>query len=289
MLPLAEALRACAESRARLRPLRQSRQRRPVRRLPRPASATPSSLCVVAEVEDLWAMERAAHLPRPLPRAGRHLCGRWTASAPRSWASSGCCAGSRGEGVAEVILALGATVDGQTTEPLSRRAAEPAGLRGHPARPRRADRRRADLSRRGHAGRRPARPPAGRLTAIPAKSLPRASFLSRLRSHGSHGAACHPRGPAPAAEAARGTGRAGRRQAAPSCSPTCWRRCTRPRHRPRRTPGRACSSASSWSTSPEDERAPADGRRQPRDLSALGRAVDRRGGLPQPARASSPR
>ena len=42
-------------------------------------------------------------------------CRRSTASGRRSSASTGCCAGSQEQGIAEVILALGATVDGQTT------------------------------------------------------------------------------------------------------------------------------------------------------------------------------
>ena len=41
--------------------------------------------------------------------------GRWTASARRSWAIDALLRRVREQGVGEVILALGATVDGQTT------------------------------------------------------------------------------------------------------------------------------------------------------------------------------
>ena len=52
---------------------------------------------------------------------------RWTGSARRSWASTASCAGSQEQGIGEVILALGATVDGQTTSHYLAERLQPLG------------------------------------------------------------------------------------------------------------------------------------------------------------------
>ena len=72
----------------------------------------PAIIVVVADVADLWALERA-HAVNALSRAGRH------AFAARRHRPAGSChrraGGARHDpAVTEVILALNATVDGQT-------------------------------------------------------------------------------------------------------------------------------------------------------------------------------
>ena len=84
-------------------------------------------LCVVAEVEDLWALERAGASSRAATMCWAARSRRWTASGPRSSASTACCAGSQEQGIAEVILALGATVDGQTTSHYLAERLQPLG------------------------------------------------------------------------------------------------------------------------------------------------------------------
>ena len=74
----------------------------------------PASLCVVAEVGDLWAMERAGIF------SGRyHVLGGVLSAldgvTPESLRIPEMAGRVRAEGITEVILALSATVDGQTT------------------------------------------------------------------------------------------------------------------------------------------------------------------------------
>ena len=74
----------------------------------------PSQICVVEGVEDLWALERAGAFK------GRYHVLGGTLSAldgvgPDQLAIGGLLGRLRDNGVKEVILALGATVDGQTT------------------------------------------------------------------------------------------------------------------------------------------------------------------------------
>ena len=74
----------------------------------------PSTIVVVADVADLWALERAQCHQRPLSRARRDV----VAARRRRPAGSHhrCAGGARARPqVSEIILALNATVDGQTT------------------------------------------------------------------------------------------------------------------------------------------------------------------------------
>lgn len=113
MLPLADALEGCARS---VRPCPRcgnldSAEPCGVCRDPRRDRAT---LCVVAEVEDLWAMERAG-----IFRGRYHVLGGTLRAlegiGPEELGVDRLLARLEPEGVGEVILALGATVDGQTT------------------------------------------------------------------------------------------------------------------------------------------------------------------------------
>jgi recombination protein RecR len=84
-------------------------------------------LCVVEDVEDLWALERAAVL------GGRYHVLGGTLSAlegvgPEDLGIERLLARIEGSPVQEVILALGATVDGQTTAHYLAERLRPAGL-----------------------------------------------------------------------------------------------------------------------------------------------------------------
>lgn len=84
-------------------------------------------LCIVAEVEDLWAMERAAVF------AGRyHVLGGTLRAldgiGPEELGIERLLQRAAGDGVQEVILALGATVDGQTTAHYLAERLQPLGL-----------------------------------------------------------------------------------------------------------------------------------------------------------------
>jgi recombination protein RecR len=78
-----------------------------------PRRAT-GALCVVADVADLWALERAAAF-----RGRYHVLGGYLNAldgvTPESLRIPELAARVRSEGIAEVVLALSATVDGQTT------------------------------------------------------------------------------------------------------------------------------------------------------------------------------
>ena len=74
----------------------------------------PKVLCVVADVADLWALERAgAH------RGGYHVLGGLLSPldgvGPQDLNLAALAARAQGGAVAEIVLALPATVDGQTT------------------------------------------------------------------------------------------------------------------------------------------------------------------------------
>ena len=117
-------------------------------------------VCVVEGVGDLWALERAG-----VHRGRYHVLGG-TLSAlggtgPDDLNIAPLLARLRAGGVDEVILALGATVDGATTAHWLTEQLKPLGVSGHPGRPGGADRRRAGRARRRHAGGRAARPPGG--------------------------------------------------------------------------------------------------------------------------------
>ena len=207
---------------------------------------------------------------------------RWTASARRSWASTACCAASQEQGIGEVILALGATVDGQTTSHYLAERLQPLGCTvtrlGHGV----PVGRRAHLSRRGHARRGPARPPAGRLTGR------RQVLTSRqLFTPGTSpppwpcSRSCRPRilslktKAKPVDAGGRGPAPAGRRHVRDHVQG--------PRHRARGPAGRRLGAADR-ARRRRRRGAAADDAGQPRDRLALGRAGHCRGGLPQPAR-----
>jgi recombination protein RecR len=113
MLPLADALQACAGT---VRPCSRcgnldSTDPCGVCRDPQ---RDPAVLCVVAEVEDLWAMERAGVF-----RGRYHVLGGTLRAlegiGPEKLGVDRLLRQVTEDGVGEVILALGATVDGQTT------------------------------------------------------------------------------------------------------------------------------------------------------------------------------
>ncbi|MFO1036456.1 MAG: recombination mediator RecR [Geminicoccaceae bacterium] len=84
-------------------------------------------LCIVAEVEDLWAMERAAVF------SGRyHVLGGTLRAldgiGPEELGVERLLQRASADGVQEVILALGATVDGQTTAHYLAERLQPLGL-----------------------------------------------------------------------------------------------------------------------------------------------------------------
>ena len=86
----------------------------PARSAPTPRR-DPSTLVVVESVGDLWALERAGAI-----RARYHVLGGVAVAARRRWArpiwpSQPLVARVAAGGIAEVILAVNATVDGQTT------------------------------------------------------------------------------------------------------------------------------------------------------------------------------
>jgi recombination protein RecR len=127
MLPLAEALESCARAVGPCSTCGNLDATDPCRVCADP-KRDPRTLCVVAEVEDLWAVERAAVFRGPLPRAGRHAPGarrgRPGAAGRRPAAAPG-----GGRGREEVILALAATVDGQTTSHYLAERLAPLGAR----------------------------------------------------------------------------------------------------------------------------------------------------------------
>ncbi len=111
--PLLEALAACAERVVRCSRCRNLDVRDPCAICTDP-ERDPALLCVVERVEDLWALERAGSF------RGRYFVLGGTLSAldevgPEELGVDLLLERVRGEGVREVILALGATVEGQTT------------------------------------------------------------------------------------------------------------------------------------------------------------------------------
>src|SRR5918998_1853946 len=113
MVPLAQALRACAET---VRPCPECGNLDSVD--PCRVCADPRrdrrTLCVVGEVEDLWAVERAG-----VYRGLYHVLGGTLRAldgvGPEELGVDRLLRRAQEGGVAEVILALSATVDGQTT------------------------------------------------------------------------------------------------------------------------------------------------------------------------------
>ena len=112
MLPLAEALESCARAVAPCPVCGNLDATDPCRVCADPRR-DPRTLCVVAEVEDLWALERAGVF-----RGRYHVLGGTLRAldgvGPEQLGVDRLLRRVE-EGVAEVILALAATVDGQTT------------------------------------------------------------------------------------------------------------------------------------------------------------------------------
>lgn len=113
MLPLADALVECA---AKVEPCSVCGNLDSVQpcSVCRDPDRDGGMLCVVADVEDLWAMERAGIF------AGRyHVLGGTLRAldgiGPEELGIDGLLQRVQEQGIGEVILALGATVDGQTT------------------------------------------------------------------------------------------------------------------------------------------------------------------------------
>ena len=122
-------------------------------------------LCVVEEVADLWALDRSRLFP------GRYhvLGGRLSALEgvrPEDLAIDKLVERVAAGGIDEVVLAMNATLEGQTTAHYLAERLEKFPDPSHPAGPRPAGRRRARLSRRRHAGPGAARAPAGRLNPL---------------------------------------------------------------------------------------------------------------------------
>lgn len=113
MLPLADALRACAEA---VRPCSQCGNLDSLDPcgICRDPKRDAGLVCVVAEVEDLWALERAAVF-----KGRYHVLGGTLRAldgiGPEDLGVDRLLRRLDEGGVREVILALGATVDGQTT------------------------------------------------------------------------------------------------------------------------------------------------------------------------------
>lgn len=113
LLPLAEALARAAE---RIRPCSRcgNLDEGDPCRLCRDPRRDPAALCVVEEVGDLWALERSGAFKGRYHVLGGALSaldgrGPEQLNLPRLWQRA------REPGLEEVILALSATVDGQTT------------------------------------------------------------------------------------------------------------------------------------------------------------------------------
>jgi recombination protein RecR len=126
MLPLAEALRGCAET---VRPCPTCGNLDTVSpcRICADPTRGPRSLCVVTDVEDLWAIERAG-----VYRGRYHVLGGTLRAldgvGPEQLGIDRLLRRAEG-GVDEVILALAATVDGQTTGHYIAERLRPLGVR----------------------------------------------------------------------------------------------------------------------------------------------------------------
>ncbi len=109
-----------------------------------------SVIIVVEDVSDLWALERAGAL-----NAAYHVLGGTLSPldgvGPDDLNIRGLIERVSAGGIRELIIAVNATVEGQTTAHYNRPAGR-AGREDHAARAWRAGRRRTRLSRRRHAG-----------------------------------------------------------------------------------------------------------------------------------------
>lgn len=125
MLPLADALTACAE-RVRPCPICGNLDTTEPCGICRDPEREAGLLCVVADLEDLWALERA------LVFKGRYHVLGGTLKAmdgigPEELGVDRLLRRVGEQGIAEVILALGATVDGQTTSHYLAERLQPLG------------------------------------------------------------------------------------------------------------------------------------------------------------------
>jgi recombination protein RecR len=126
MLPLAEAMRACADT---VRPCPACGNLDTVSpcRICADPKRDPHSLCVVTDVEDLWAIERAG-----VYRGRYHVLGGTLRAldgiGPEQLGIDRLLRRSETD-VTEVILALAATVDGQTTGHYIAERLRPLGIR----------------------------------------------------------------------------------------------------------------------------------------------------------------
>ena len=125
MLPLADALTACAE-RVRVCPVCGNLDTVEPCAICRDSERDGGLLCVVAELEDLWALERA------LVFKGRYHVLGGTLKAldgigPEELGVDRLLRRVQEQGIGEVILALGATVDGQTTSHYLAERLQPLG------------------------------------------------------------------------------------------------------------------------------------------------------------------
>ena len=126
MLPLAEALRGCAET-VRACPACGNLDTVSPCRICADPTRDPHSLCVVTDVEDLWAIERAG-----VYRGRYHVLGGTLRAldgiGPEQLGIDRLLRRAEA-GVDEVILALAATVDGQTTGHYIAERLRPLGVR----------------------------------------------------------------------------------------------------------------------------------------------------------------
>jgi recombination protein RecR len=126
MLPLAEAMRVCADT---VRPCAACGNLDTVSpcRICADPKRDPQSLCVVTDVEDLWAIERAG-----VYRGRYHVLGGTLRAldgiGPEQLGIDRLLRRAE-SGVEEVILALAATVDGQTTGHYIAERLRPSGIR----------------------------------------------------------------------------------------------------------------------------------------------------------------
>ncbi|MGD9507134.1 MAG: recombination mediator RecR [Geminicoccaceae bacterium] len=125
MLPLADALAACAE-RVRPCPVCGNLDTAEPCGICRDPEREAGLLCVVAELEDLWALERAMVF-----RGRYHVLGGTLKAmdgiGPEELGVDRLLGRVAEQNIAEVILALGATVDGQTTSHYLAERLQPLG------------------------------------------------------------------------------------------------------------------------------------------------------------------
>ena len=191
---------------------------------------------------------------------------------PRSWASTGCCAGSQRAGHRRGDPGAQRHRRRPDHRHYLAERLQPPGVHRHPARPRRAGRRRAQLSRRGHARRRARGAPAGRLTGGSCQRATSRRFARLGTSRCSMALLEILRGPASRLKTPGRAGRADRRRLLrlldDMLRPCTRRRASGSRRRRSGVPKRAVRGRSR-----RRGRARADVRGQSRDRLALGRAT----------------